>query len=878
MEPHESSVVEEEHVRKILTRIESFILPSKQSFEGALPTTLAPTSSSNTRHIKHRKENSTVPLDRLDDTLYQLALADHVRTLQTLYRDNYDDQYLGRELRGVDFKSPPENNNQDSLSNEAYEKLPTKQLLEKMIEGRSRALALLRLCFGENSHSMVRGKIDLANTYALTGQWEQAEDRIVQALNQLVSLEEYEENILYRQRKRISIIAAQRIVTVFQVLRDHVISNHGQVNRSLLEELHAAFATVMNADHPDHVHISHPAKLLASLTEFFNATKSKLPLKQLTTSYFHDSDQPNHNAQPKSQVKTWGDIINFLRNQCEVMRSYIQYVNFSILPQNKAILLLPFRLCDSAGRNLAHPGHLASVVPAFPSVMKLISGSDLCKVLTQIRVVVPLVVNAHTGSVQNLHTVSQSSPGKSHTPKQHVGYELPITIEEFLSLYLLECQPMALDNQFKLLKIQVLSIKGVCSINIPNQLVLAEEILTQALRYVEELGYENEVLACELYNAIAQMMISKYQTYITNKKLRFKGEAEEWMLQTEEGKRMVRIQLKVLKKQFNYKAPPMAHAEMEYRAKAMILKNRIKFLLDKKDSENDQLINNLQAAYRYLVMSYEILDGNHGSFHPITATACMAIASVQNILKDYESTREWLVKAIRIMEKASSASSMSVFFPTPIRAITFAQVQLSHVLSKLGYDEEGRRVLYKAADFQMQLSGQLIEAFHASKQLVNIDKSPNDTALKNAQYPVDHPLFTNYTNAPDTARSHTSRASISSETSGNNKKISINPREKFISLKKNLPNEEDQNLGGTILYAGNYSLVLPIIIKNTPLDEEIQLAISLSNQIIEMSIKNGDKWEASNQCERIAQLCEKAFGWDSIEAAESYRQVIIMLK
>lgn len=847
--------VQEEHVQKILSRIESFILPLP-TIDNDLPKTLAPTTVNVNNRSKQNKDS--IPLERLDETLYQLALAEHIRTLQTLYRDNYDDQCLGRELRGIDYQSCKH----ESDSSPAHEKYTTKYLLEKMVEGRSRTLALLRLCFGENSHSMVKGKIDLANTYALKGQWEQAEDRIIQALNQLVTLEEYEENIQYRQRKRISIVAAQRIVKVFQVLRDHVIINHGQVTRSLLEELHAAFSNVMNSDHPDHLHITHPAKLLASLTEFFNKTKSKVPLKQLSSSYFHEMDNPT-TSMPKQEVKTWGDIVSFLRTQCEVMKSYIQHVNFIILPQHKASLLLPFRLCDSAERNLAHPGHLASVFASFPAVMKLIGGSNLSKVLAQLCVVVPLVVNAHTGSVQNLHYPTPAT-------QQHVGYELPITIEEYLSYYLLECQPMAIDNLFKLLKIQVLTIKGVCSINIQDQLVLAEEVLTQALKELEDIGYENEVLACELYNAIAQMMISKYQSYITSKKMRFKEEAEQWMLHNEEGKRMVRIQMKVLKKQYNYKAPPMAHAEIEYRSKSLILKNRIRYLLDRKDAENEQLINNLQAAYRYLVKSYEILDSFHGPFHPITATACMAIASVQNILKDYENTREWLVKAIRIMEKTSTSSSMSIFFPTPIRAITFAQVQLSHVLGKLGYEEEGRRVLYKAADFQMQLALQLIGSFHSSKQLINVEKLPAGMGTRNTQLRVDYPQYNEFCNVPDTARSHGSRATIGSETSGT-KKNHINPREKF---KKGVA-EEEKNIIDHHLFAGNYSLVLPIIIKNTPLDEEIQLALSLSNQIIEMSIKNGDKWEASNQCERIAQVCEKAFGWDSIEAAEAYRQVCL---
>lgn len=40
----------------------------------------------------------------------------------------------------------------------------------------------------------------------------------------------------------------------------------------------------------------------------------------------------------------------------------------------------------------------------------------------------------------------------------------------------------------------------------------------------------------------------------------------------------------------------------------------------------------VEAAYRYLVRSHEILESAHGPSHAAVATGCLAVASVQNIL------------------------------------------------------------------------------------------------------------------------------------------------------------------------------------------------------------------------------------------------------
>jgi hypothetical protein len=46
--------------------------------------------------------------------------------------------------------------------------------------------------------------------------------------------------------------------------------------------------------------------------------------------------------------------------------------------------------------------------------------------------------------------------------------------------------------------------------------------------------------------------------------------------------------------------------------------------------------------------------------------------------------------------------------PLPLRAIVFVQLQLSQVLSKLGYEDEAMRVLAKAVDFHSEKAREVL--------------------------------------------------------------------------------------------------------------------------------------------------------------------------
>jgi uncharacterized lipoprotein YmbA len=109
----------------ILSHIETFLLPNTDDRYVSIDS-------------RRRKDFSSSPSARLDDILHQVVLADHIRTMQIMYRDSDDELTLAAELREVNA------NLQD-----AVKRLPTKHLMEKLSEGRSRVLALCRLCHGK---------------------------------------------------------------------------------------------------------------------------------------------------------------------------------------------------------------------------------------------------------------------------------------------------------------------------------------------------------------------------------------------------------------------------------------------------------------------------------------------------------------------------------------------------------------------------------------------------------------------------------------------------------------------------------------------------------------------------------------------------------
>jgi tetratricopeptide (TPR) repeat protein len=724
-----------DNIKQILDEVEHFLLPKgiQKSPKGY-------------NLYLESDATSTEPATVLSEMLLCLSIADYIRTLQSLYRDNFDELQLAKSLRY--YKTLLPSVWPDSVGTSEIDSVPTKALLERITSLRCRSVSSCKICFGSSDRATFRAILDLGNSYALQGLWNQASEKVKELL---IKLDQYmvtsnEETSFLSIN--LAIHSAERIVKVFDCLRKHVGSNFGCVTPSFIKEVMIDLSFAMEAEDWIHDQIPHPSRLVTSLHTFFKSTKSKLPLKRLSKSYFEETVNIDR------EQKSWGDLVTYFRESCDVMKSWMLAVDRVIIPQNKSAILVPFLFCDQTQRNLAHPVYLANVMSQFPTAMKLTAGSGIIKALNSKNFAIKVEIN----SINN----------------QTILYELPLAYEEYLSLFVLECQQQ-IAKQTDILKIQATTLNAICE-TYTNNYDVAEREFSIALKGLEDLGLDMELPACELYNAIAQMMITKYSQWQHGRKTAIKRQIEDWMNNNEEGKRTVKLQVKATKKQLDYKSPVVVNSEIEHKAKQLILKKRIKEQLQA-ELETNEMQKLLDVAAKYLVRSFDIAESSHGTNHIVVATGCLAIASAQNLSKDFEETREWLLRALRIFEKCN---------PLPVRAIAFTQIQLGTILRKLGHDDECRRVLQKAL------------IFYKERVLADVLKVKDD------------------------------------------------------------------------YQEGAFQILL---FKDSKLYDEFENYSKLSNEIIELFLKSGDKWEATIYSEERSKIVETLYGWDSIEASEAHREV-----
>ena len=64
------------------------------------------------------------------------------------------------------------------------------------------------------------------------------------------------------------------------------------------------------------------------------------------------------------------------------------------------------------------------------------------------------------------------------------------------------------------------------------------------------------------------------------------------------------------------------------------------------------------------------------------------------------------------------------------------------------------------------------------------------------------------------------------------------------------------------------------ILKNTALHDSISQALELTGKLMKLTARTGDQWRAMQIAIDIATLSDNAFGWDSLEAAAAYKEVL----
>ncbi len=890
-------------VKDILANVERFLLP-EQDRKHSWYRGIATSSSTNPDKV------SLSPDSRLKEILLQVAIADHIRIFQTMYRDNYDECLLFSDLR---CDGSEEGEELSDLKNtlKPVPRLETKALQKKLVEGRIRANALCRLCYGEDSLEMLRGVIDLASAYALQGMWPQVSEHMAIAAQKLIAVigkakKADQVGTVLRARD-----AAAKVVCVYKVLRDHAIQNRGQIKKEVCEELvlalgelpevHAGPSSDQEAGWSEDP-LQYPTQLVALLHGFLvRHAKAQVDKKRmariraksgehdpfeaegdgLLTQAFADvdgelraeSEDDGSGVSEAICLPSWGEVVSFLRNDCLLMRQWVDDMEAGLLPQVRAALFLPFKQSDNTHRGACHPAQLSFHLQRSPAAVKALSSTSVIKRLQQLKIEMPMQIDPQEGRVKTIkmHVLSfaenssrncaaksgvggdtglsseqewdrMSSPkspaarttpssikgilaSKSKTraadrggvsavdkrrtlgeaamvgmrvdmssaeyihddfttPTQTVLYELPVMWEELQAMLVEE----SIDDQVDLLRAQVVTLLGVVHM-FGGKIDSAEESMREALKIMERIGLEQEVAACELYNSIAQMMIIKYRTWHSERKERLKKESAKFMA-GEKGHAAVKKETEMSRKAYLQRRTEEGH-DVLVDPRDVVLTREVRealteraretvarrFVHEYTSSEVDPTRKAVEAAYRYLVRSYEIISETHGPIHPSSGTACLAVASVLGVTGSHGESREWLVRAVKCFERVE---------PRPPRAIAFAQQQLSSVLSKEGHNDESMRVLDKAANFYL-------------------GKAREGLAV------------------------HT-----------------------------------EENLG---------AYVFTPVLKGSALYEDVVMAMSMTTKISRLVNKRGGKWQAAEQAEIVAELADAAFGWDSIASGEAFKEM-----
>lgn len=148
-------------VQVMLAKVEAFLLPK------------TPTSTFGVG--ADGVDEGTPPYARLMNLLHELSIGEHIRALQFLYRDGEDDLKLAMNIRNCvcsSISSNDRDNNGTAAATSAVGRITSKKLMRSIAEGRCRAVALCRICYGSDSIESLKALVDLSNIYAVQGrQW-----------------------------------------------------------------------------------------------------------------------------------------------------------------------------------------------------------------------------------------------------------------------------------------------------------------------------------------------------------------------------------------------------------------------------------------------------------------------------------------------------------------------------------------------------------------------------------------------------------------------------------------------------------------------------------------------------------------------------------
>ena len=141
---------------------------------------------------------------------------------------------------------------------------------------------------------------------------------------------------------------------------------------------------------------NHVTELMEELRIFF-----KLKLENTLDNDLNFSKE-NVDKRHRELILSWGDVVSFFREDSLVMQKWMEEVEGSLLPQNRAALHLPFRTCDEQRKGIVHPLQFCEALMRFSNALKVIAGTTLLKQLRNLDIAMPILIDRKTGSICNV--------------------------------------------------------------------------------------------------------------------------------------------------------------------------------------------------------------------------------------------------------------------------------------------------------------------------------------------------------------------------------------------------------------------------------------------------------------------------------------------
>ena len=594
-----------------------------------------------------------LPSSRLQYIMYQVTLAEHIRSSQSLYMDPEDELFLCKTIR---------------VSSPGFEKQPlsSKTLMQMITEGRARLLALIRLNFGDKSHLMIRSVLELANTYALQGLWEQAAE-YVQRARVMLADENFLRNTDKDSTKSRRKLESRLVCIVHSYVRDFSVMSGGQITFDILEEMQSLLQAelVRFLDTDSSVDSLEREKISQYPKTFCDSLRNFLIQSEFGAWNGQNIYEEHPEINPNKLCPSWGDVVDFLRRDCVVMKTWMDSIYNSLAPQSLSIFQLLLNHLNSSSDKIINggvffPSQLLPALSQMTSAARMVVGSDILSWSSKLSTEVRVLINTAEKCLSDI-SLAKTEYDPHH---RRLSFHLPITFEELVAKY--ACGN--LDENVDLLQSKLLTLQGMIHV-FANENSFAEENFLSSLRILESLGIDMEVISCELYNSIAQLMVTKQSVSDEQLKGSRKNDAMVW-LATSDGQAHLEHEIQQLRrvnlgtgKNGLYKR--LSAEELEMKAYKNIFNERLRTMGAIESS--DSSVSSIEAASRYLVRALEITERCFGSTHACYGAACIAVAAVKNISGDLEETREWLSRAMRSMEKLD---------PLPERAVVFVKTQV----------------------------------------------------------------------------------------------------------------------------------------------------------------------------------------------------------